>query len=106
MRTGRRRAKVLVRWALGLVGFGPRYTSSLIVMIQAYLHLYNGRTAFSLVKGHLVGLGGLEPPPSSLSEIDGRAPCYPAFPLVMLLRKSHRDGVNRGAAAERYCGRH
>jgi hypothetical protein len=46
MRTGRRPAKVLFRWALGLVGFGPRYTSSLIGMIQAYLDLENGRRAY------------------------------------------------------------
>jgi hypothetical protein len=31
---------------------------------------------------------------SHLSEIDGQAPCYPAFPLVVLLRKSYKDGVN------------
>ncbi len=41
-----------------------------------------------------MGLAGLEPAASSLSEIDGRAPCYPAFPLVVLLRKSYKDGVN------------
>jgi hypothetical protein len=41
-----------------------------------------------------MGLAGLEPAPSSLSEIDGRALCYPAFPLVVLLRKSYKDGVN------------
>ena len=29
-----------------------------------------------------------------LSEIDSQAPCYPAFPLVGLLRKSYKDGVN------------
>jgi hypothetical protein len=27
-----------------------------------------------------------------LSEIDGQALCYPAFPLVALLRKSYKDG--------------
>jgi hypothetical protein len=42
----------------------------------------------------VVGLGGLEPPASSLSEIDGRPLCYPAFPLVVRFRKSYRDGVN------------
>jgi hypothetical protein len=30
-----------------------------------------------------------------LSEMDGRALCYPAFPLVVLVRKSYKDGVNR-----------
>jgi hypothetical protein len=29
-----------------------------------------------------------------LSGIDGQAPCYPAFPLVVLLRKSYKDEVN------------
>jgi hypothetical protein len=29
-----------------------------------------------------------------LSEIDSQAPCYPAFPLVVLLRRSYKDGVN------------
>ena len=39
-----------------------------------------------------------------LSEIDSKAPCYPAFPLVVLLRKYHRDGVNCSAPAERAFG--
>jgi hypothetical protein len=42
----------------------------------------------------LVGLGGLEPPPSSLSGMDGLALCYPAFSQAGRLRKCHRDGVN------------
>jgi hypothetical protein len=33
---------------------------------------------------------------SSLSGIDGQAPCYPAFSQVVPIRKAHRDGVNRG----------
>jgi hypothetical protein len=41
-----------------------------------------------------VGLAGLEPAASSLSEMDGRASCYAAFALVVRLRKWHRDGVN------------
>jgi hypothetical protein len=50
----------------------------------------------SVSAGHdvAVGLPGLEPGTSSLSEIDGRAPCYLAFPLVVRLRKSYKDGVN------------
>jgi hypothetical protein len=52
-----------------------------------------GRDARDLL-GWLVGLPGLEPGTSSLSEIDGRALCYPTFPLVVLLRKSYKDGVN------------
>jgi hypothetical protein len=34
-----------------------------------------------------------------LSEIDSRAPCYPAFPQVVRLRRCRRDGVNCGPAA-------
>ena len=35
-----------------------------------------------LLRGHLVGLGGLEPPPSSLSAITRLPPCRPAYPQV------------------------
>jgi hypothetical protein len=42
----------------------------------------------------VVGLAGLEPAASSLSEIDSQAPCYPAFALVVPLRKTYKDGVN------------
>jgi hypothetical protein len=31
-----------------------------------------------------------------LSEMDGSALCYRAFPLVTLFRKSYKDGVNLG----------
>ena len=44
----------------------------------------------------MVGLPGLEPGTSSLSEIDGRALCYLAFPLVVPINEGHRDGVNDG----------
>jgi integrase len=44
----------------------------------------------------LVGLPGLEPGTSSLSEIDGQALCYSAFALVVRLRKPYKDGVNHG----------
>ena len=40
-------------------------------------------TAFVLVRGYVVGLPGLEPGTSSLSEIDSQALCYPAFALVV-----------------------
>ena len=50
--------------------------------------------AFPQVNPSVVGLAGLEPAASSLSEMDGRALCYPAFSLVVLLRKSYNDGVN------------
>src|SRR5215217_3349639 len=55
---------------------------------------------------NVVGLAGLEPAASSLSEMDGRPLCYPAFPLVVRLRKSYRDGVNsRGCPGlRRTCG--
>jgi len=49
---------------------------------------------FQQVKPAVVGLAGLEPAPSSLSEIDGRTLCYPASSQVVQLRKYHRDGVN------------
>jgi hypothetical protein len=41
----------------------------------------------------MVGLGGLEPPPSSLSEIDSQALCYPAFSQAVPIRECYRDGV-------------
>jgi hypothetical protein len=53
-----------------------------------------------LVREHMVSLTGLELAASSLSGIDGRALGYPAFPLVMRLRKSYKDGVNPLSAAE------
>jgi hypothetical protein len=37
----------------------------------------------------------LEPGTSSLSGIDGRAPCYPAFSQAVRLHEWRRDGVNR-----------
>jgi hypothetical protein len=48
------------------------------------------------VKADVVGLARLEPPPSSLPEMDGWALCYPAFALVVRLRTSYKDGVNCG----------
>jgi hypothetical protein len=42
----------------------------------------------------VVGPPGLEPGTSSLSGIDSRAPCYPAFPQAVRLRRCRRDGVN------------
>jgi hypothetical protein len=49
---------------------------------------------FPQVKDSIVGLAGLEPAPSSVSEIDGRAPCYAAFSLAIRHRKRCKDGVN------------
>jgi len=74
-------------------GLRIRFTSSLIGMIQS-CGAYDGRPAFPLVRGCIVGLGGLEPAASSLSEIDSQAPSYPAFPLVARFRRCRRDGVN------------
>jgi hypothetical protein len=65
--------------------------------IQLDWHVEPERLAFPLVRGQFVGLAGLEPAASSLSEIDGQAPCYPAFPQVALIHEWHRDGVNRPA---------
>jgi hypothetical protein len=70
---------VLVRLVIQLVSFGPSNTSSQTRLVA--------------------GLPGLEPGTSSLSEIYGWALCYPAFPLVRLLRKSHKDGANRDPSA-------
>src|SRR5215218_4368210 len=46
-----------------------------------------GRAAFRLVRGRIVGLGGLEPPTSFLSAIEGSPLCGPAFPQVALDRQ-------------------
>jgi Na+/H+ antiporter 1 len=46
--------------------------------------------------------GALTP---SLSGIDGRAPCYPAFLQVVWLRKCRRDGVNCAAQRDALAGR-
>jgi hypothetical protein len=59
----------------------------------------DNRRAFLQVNPGVVGLAGLEPAASS--EMDGRALCYPAFALVVRLRKSYKDGVNSLSAAER-----
>jgi hypothetical protein len=58
------------------------------------------REVFPQVNLGIVGLAGLEPAASSLSEIDGQAPCYPAIALVVRLRKSYKDGVNREPAVQ------
>ena len=60
--------------------------------------------AFPQVNPGVVGLAGLEPAASSLSEIDGWALCYLAFPQVALIHEWHRDGVNH--AHRRHVGRH
>ena len=52
------------------------------------------RGAFPQLKAGVVGLAGLEPAASSLSEIDGGAPCYPAFPQLAMVHEKRRDGVN------------
>jgi hypothetical protein len=52
-----------------------------------------------------VGLAGLEPAASSLSEMDGRALCYPAFSQVALIHEWHRDGVNRIHPHQTGCSR-
>jgi len=48
------------------------------------------------VIGYAVGLGGLEPAASSLSETDSQAPCYRAS-LQSPIRERHKDGVNGSA---------
>ncbi len=51
----------------------------------------------SVSAGHgvVVGLPGLEPGTSSLSEIDSQAPCYRPYSQAEAIRNYHRDGVNR-----------
>jgi hypothetical protein len=51
----------------------------------------NDRPAFLLVRGPLVGLGGLEPPPSSLSAITRLPLCNPAFLQVAGDRQGRSD---------------
>jgi hypothetical protein len=58
-------------------------------------------TGISAGRSRFVGLAGLEPAPSSLSGMDGRAPCYPASSQVARLRNCSRDGVNYGPAGRR-----
>jgi hypothetical protein len=50
------------------------------------------RRPLSQVRNGMVGLAGLEPAASSLSEIDGCALCYPAFPQLALIHERHRMG--------------
>jgi hypothetical protein len=50
-----------------------------------------GSPAFPQVTGQVVGLGGLEPPASSLSGIEGYALCGPAFSQVAAERQGPRD---------------
>jgi hypothetical protein len=47
----------------------------------------------------VVGLPGLEPGTSSLSGIDGRAPCYRASSQATSIRECLKDGVKHNAAA-------
>ena len=57
------------------------------------------RRAFPQVNPGVVGLAGLEPAPSSLSEIDRQALCYPASAQVAPIRTCDKDGVNRRSSA-------
>jgi hypothetical protein len=67
-----RRAAMLVRQVVQARSLRTPYTSSLI---GGYIHVCRDpkgeRPAFLLIRGHMVGLGGLEPPASSLSGIEG-----------------------------------
>src|SRR4029450_12961901 len=49
--------------------------------------------AFPLVRGHFVGLGGLEPPASSLSAIMGLPLCNPAFLQVARDRQGRSNAL-------------
>jgi hypothetical protein len=50
---------------------------------------------FPQVTGHVVGLGGLEPPPSSLSAIGGLPLCNPAFSQVVRDRRGSSNAFLR-----------
>src|SRR4029450_2571290 len=63
------------------------------------------RRVFPQLKASVVGLAGLEPAASSLSEIDGRALWYPAFSQLALLHEWHRDGMNRPHPHQTGCSR-
>ena len=95
MRIGGRPANVLVRLILGLVGFGPWHTSSLPDDDPSLPELERRPTIVLAGQRPLVGLAGLEPAPSSLSETDGQAPCYPASSQAATIREHRRDGVNK-----------
>jgi hypothetical protein len=53
------------------------------------------RTAFQLVRGRIMGLGGIEPPTSSLSGIEGSALYGPAFPQVVSERQGRSYAFKR-----------
>jgi hypothetical protein len=58
-------------------------------------------TGISAGHGPIVGLAGLEPAASSLSEIDSQAPCYPASSQVVLLHMSYYEpGLVAGSKLE------
>jgi hypothetical protein len=65
--------------------------SSLFRCVQAGWDLEDEFPAFPLVRAGVVGLGGLEPPTSSLSGIEGSTLCRPAFPQVAGERQGPRD---------------
>ena len=56
---------------------------------------------FPLVRGRTVGLGGLEPPTSSLSAIMGLPLCNPAFLQVARIRNMRSNALFEGAAERR-----
>jgi hypothetical protein len=58
----------------------------------------NAVISVSAGHGRFVGLAGLEPAASSLSEIDSQAPCSRASAQVASIREGRRDGVNCGSA--------
>jgi hypothetical protein len=57
--------------------------------------LKNEGLRFRWSEGWMVGLGGVEPPTSSLSGIEGSALCGPPFPQVTAERQGRRDAFKR-----------
>src|SRR5215213_9507474 len=84
-------ADVLVRWAVRTQKRAANPPTPCRPAI--YPNRLNPGTeiAFPLVRGRTVGLGGLEPPTSSLSGIEGSALCAPAFSQVAGERQGRRD---------------
>jgi hypothetical protein len=81
-------------WSGGVRAEGERRTPPTLVADQRCIEVgwtQEERMAFPLVRAGLVGLGGGEPPTSSLSGIEGSALCGPAFPQVTAERQGRRD---------------
>ena len=76
-------------------GFHRTFDKHLDDLLQAFRSGPNVKTTSGNAgQRGVVGLPGLEPGTSPLSDIDGRALCYPASLQLALIHELHRDGVN------------